>query len=53
MMLKSVSASQVIANLGLCVSVYDIISFDGGFIFPGDGAPTYTVWSTSELISLK
>ena len=35
---------QVIANLGLCVSVYDIRSIDGGFVFPGDGASTYTVY---------
>lgn len=34
---------KVIANLGLCVSLYDIRRIDGGFIFPGDGAPTYTV----------
>ncbi|KAL6966625.1 hypothetical protein U1Q18_032406 [Sarracenia purpurea var. burkii] len=34
---------KVIANLGLCVSVYDIRSIDGGFIFAGDGASTYTV----------
>lgn len=35
--------SKVISNLGLCVSVYDIQSIDGGFIFPSDGASTYTV----------
>ena len=35
---------KVIANLGLCFSVYDIRSIDGGFIFPGDGASTYTVY---------
>ncbi|KAJ8754911.1 hypothetical protein K2173_015423 [Erythroxylum novogranatense] len=34
---------EVIANLGLCVLAYDIRSIDGGFIFPGDGASTYTV----------
>lgn len=34
---------KVIANLGLCISVYDITSIEGGFIFPGDGAATYTV----------
>ena len=34
---------KVIANLGLCISVYDINSVSGGFIFPGDGASTYTV----------
>ena len=35
---------KVIANLGLCISVYDITSIDGGFVFPGDGASTYTVY---------
>lgn len=34
---------KVIANLGLCVSVYDIRSIKGGFIFPGEGSATYTV----------
>ncbi|KAA3481267.1 DNA-directed RNA polymerase III subunit RPC8 [Gossypium australe] len=33
--------SMVIAKLGLCISVYDIRSIKGGFIFPGDGASTY------------
>ena len=35
---------KVIADLGLCVSVYDIKSIEGGFIFPSDGAATYTVY---------
>lgn len=35
---------KVIAKLGLCVSVYDIKSIEGGFIFPSDGAATYTVF---------
>lgn len=35
--------TKVIANLGLCVSVYDIQEIGKGFIFPGDGASTYTV----------
>ncbi|KAK7824054.1 dna-directed rna polymerase iii subunit rpc8 [Quercus suber] len=35
---------KVIANLGLCVSVYDVKSIEGGFIFPSDGAVTYTVF---------
>ncbi|KOM58313.1 hypothetical protein LR48_Vigan11g134700 [Vigna angularis] len=43
MELEKLFLDKVIANLGLCISVYDIISIDGGFIFPGDGAPTYTV----------
>lgn len=34
---------KVIDKLGLCVSVYDIRAIDGGFIFAGDGASTYTV----------
>lgn len=34
---------QVISNLGLCISVYDIRSIDGGFIVPGDGSATYKV----------
>ncbi|GJR13834.1 DNA-directed RNA polymerase III subunit RPC8 [Tanacetum coccineum] len=32
----------VIANLGLCISVYDIESIYGGFIFANESAPTYT-----------
>ncbi|XP_027905575.1 DNA-directed RNA polymerase III subunit RPC8-like isoform X3 [Vigna unguiculata] len=43
MELEKLFLDKVIANLGLCISVYDIRSIDGGFIFPGDGAPTYTV----------
>lgn len=34
---------KVIANLGLCISVYDIRSITGGFIFPSEGSATYTV----------
>ncbi|KAJ9695978.1 hypothetical protein PVL29_008307 [Vitis rotundifolia] len=41
--LESLFLDKVIANLGLCISVYDIGSIDGGFVFPGDGASTYTV----------
>ncbi|XP_052169999.1 uncharacterized protein LOC127786562 isoform X2 [Diospyros lotus] len=41
--LEGLFLDKVIANLGLCISVYDIRSIDGGFIFPGDGASTYTV----------
>lgn len=33
------------ADLGLCVSVYDIKSVEGGFVLPGDGAATYKVYS--------
>ncbi|RVW54651.1 DNA-directed RNA polymerase III subunit RPC8 [Vitis vinifera] len=41
--LESQFLDKVIANLGLCISVYDIRSIDGDFVFPGDGASTYTV----------
>ncbi|XP_073302736.1 uncharacterized protein [Primulina huaijiensis] len=41
--LDSLFSDKVIQSLGLCVSVYDIRSIDGGFISPGDGASTYTV----------
>ncbi|XAR61141.1 DNA-directed RNA polymerase [Bertholletia excelsa] len=41
--LEDLFLDKVIANLGLCISLYDIRSIDGGFIFPGDGASTYTV----------
>nr|GMC46527.1 DNA-directed RNA polymerase III subunit RPC8 [Ipomoea batatas] len=40
--LEGLFVDKVIAQLGLCISVYDIRSIDGGFIFPGDGASTYT-----------
>ncbi|KAF9619072.1 hypothetical protein IFM89_005086 [Coptis chinensis] len=41
--LETLFWDKVIANLGLCVSIYDIRNIDGGFIFPGDGASTFTV----------
>ncbi|KAK6260000.1 RNA polymerase Rpb7-like [Theobroma cacao] len=41
--LEALFLDKVIANLGLCISVYDIRSIKGGFIYPGDGASTYTV----------
>ncbi|KAK8717996.1 hypothetical protein V6N13_045246 [Hibiscus sabdariffa] len=41
--LKTLFIDNVIVNLGLCISVYDIRSIKGGFVFPGDGASTYTV----------
>ncbi|KAK7309511.1 hypothetical protein RJT34_06301 [Clitoria ternatea] len=43
MELEKLFLDKVIAELGLCISVYDIRSIEGGFVFPGDGAPTYTV----------
>ncbi|XP_072957263.1 uncharacterized protein [Typha angustifolia] len=41
--LDSLFLDKVIANLGLCISVYDIRSVEGGFVFPGDGSSTYKV----------
>ncbi|KAK2970185.1 hypothetical protein RJ640_019653 [Escallonia rubra] len=41
--LEGLFLDKVIADLGLCISIYDIHSIDGGFITPGDGASTYTV----------
>ncbi|XP_076908946.1 uncharacterized protein LOC143566042 [Bidens hawaiensis] len=41
--LERLFVDKVIANLGLCISVYDIASVGGGFIFANEGAPTYTV----------
>lgn len=41
--LENIFLDKVISNLGLCISIYDIRSIDGGFIFPGDGASTYKV----------
>ncbi|KAI3815226.1 hypothetical protein L1987_14887 [Smallanthus sonchifolius] len=41
--LEGLFVDKVIANLGLCISVYDIESIDGGFIFANEGASTYTV----------
>ncbi|WJX88279.1 hypothetical protein P8452_70386 [Trifolium repens] len=41
--LERLFLDKVIAKLGLCTSVYDIISIKGGSVFPGDGAPTFLV----------
>nr|XP_043637340.1 DNA-directed RNA polymerase III subunit RPC8 [Erigeron canadensis] len=41
--LEGLFLDKVIANVGLCISVYDIKSIKNGFIFPNEGAPTYTV----------
>jgi len=41
--LQKLFVDKVIKDLGLCVSVYDIQALEGGFVFAGDGAPTYTV----------
>ena len=34
---------QVVKDLGLCITLYDVQKIDGGFVFPGDGAPRFTV----------
>ncbi|KAF0909241.1 hypothetical protein E2562_032953 [Oryza meyeriana var. granulata] len=41
--LERLFLDKVVANLGLCVSVYDIRSVEGGLIFPGQGCSTYKV----------
>ncbi|KAJ1290870.1 hypothetical protein BS78_02G276100 [Paspalum vaginatum] len=41
--LKTLFLDKVIAKLGLCVSVYDIRSVEGGSIHPGEGCSTYKV----------
>ena len=34
---------QVLHDLGLVVTIYDILSITGGFIYPSDGAAHYIV----------
>ncbi|XP_010278155.1 PREDICTED: DNA-directed RNA polymerase III subunit RPC8-like [Nelumbo nucifera] len=41
--LETLFLDKVIPNLGLCISIYDIRDIKDGFIYPGDGASTYTV----------
>ncbi|KAF7108274.1 hypothetical protein CFC21_108772 [Triticum aestivum] len=41
--LERLFLDKVVVNLGLCVSVYDILAVEGGFIFPGEGCSTYKV----------
>eukprot|EP00268_Persea_americana_P027081 TRINITY_DN2657_c1_g1_i11.p1 TRINITY_DN2657_c1_g1~~TRINITY_DN2657_c1_g1_i11.p1 ORF type:complete len:194 (-),score=31.40 TRINITY_DN2657_c1_g1_i11:672-1253(-) len=41
--LERLFLDKVIPNLGLCISVYDILKVEDGFIVPGEGAPTYKV----------
>ncbi|KAH9316157.1 hypothetical protein KI387_024784, partial [Taxus chinensis] len=41
--LQKLFVDKIIKDLGLCVSIYDIRAIDGGFVFAGDGAPTYTI----------
>jgi len=42
-MLSSDGGLQVLHDLGLVVTIYDVLSIDGGFIYPSDGAAHYTV----------
>ncbi|KAL6338572.1 hypothetical protein AAG906_021287 [Vitis piasezkii] len=46
--LESQFLDKVIANLGLCVSVYDIRSIDGDFVFPGMWVTPAAIKATSE-----
>ncbi|KAJ9697373.1 hypothetical protein PVL29_009269 [Vitis rotundifolia] len=39
---ESLFLDKIIVNLGLCISVYDMRSIDGGFVFPRDGASSLT-----------
>eukprot|EP00271_Cylindrocystis_brebissonii_P019465 TRINITY_DN5920_c0_g2_i3.p1 TRINITY_DN5920_c0_g2~~TRINITY_DN5920_c0_g2_i3.p1 ORF type:complete len:169 (+),score=23.42 TRINITY_DN5920_c0_g2_i3:417-923(+) len=41
--LRNVFVDKVIDEQGLCVTLYDIQSVNGGYVFPGDGAPRFTV----------
>ncbi|VVA90227.1 unnamed protein product [Arabis nemorensis] len=41
--LQNVFLDKVLTDLGLCVSVYDIKSVEGGIVLPGVGAATYKV----------
>ncbi|EPS74423.1 hypothetical protein M569_00336, partial [Genlisea aurea] len=41
--LGSIFLDKVIKDLGLCAAIYDLRSIQGGFVVPGEGAPTYTV----------
>ncbi|KAH7284146.1 hypothetical protein KP509_34G041200 [Ceratopteris richardii] len=41
--IQSLFFDKVIKDQGLVITLYDICSVEGGFVFPGDGAPTYKV----------
>ncbi|KAL1202071.1 hypothetical protein V5N11_015014 [Cardamine amara subsp. amara] len=45
LVLQDLFLDKVLAKwkLGLCVSIYDIKSVEGGLVLPGDGAATYKV----------
>nr|GEW41544.1 DNA-directed RNA polymerase III subunit RPC8 [Tanacetum cinerariifolium] len=49
--LESLFFDKVIANLGLCISLYDIESIYGGFIFANDGAPSYITEDIPDIIA--
>ena len=34
---------KVVPDVGLVLTLYEVVSIEGGFIFPGDGAPHFTV----------
>ncbi|OAE28249.1 hypothetical protein AXG93_4492s1400 [Marchantia polymorpha subsp. ruderalis] len=33
---------KVLKDMGLCITLYDVRAVEGGFVFPGDGAPRFT-----------
>eukprot|EP00850_Spirogloea_muscicola_P015172 SM000114S24135 [mRNA] locus=s114:165715:167771:- [translate_table: standard] len=41
--LRRAYIDKVIRDVGLVVALYDVQSVTGGFIYPGDGAPRFTV----------
>lgn len=41
--IKTAYFDKVLRNVGLCVSLHDLQSVEGGFIFASDGAPHFTV----------
>lgn len=48
-----ICAEQVLKDLGLCVTLYDISNVEGGSVFPGDGAPHFTVrpsFTTTQIL---
>ncbi|RVW60138.1 hypothetical protein CK203_092320 [Vitis vinifera] len=40
---ESLFLDKIIVNLGLCISVYDMRSIDGGFVFPRDGVLLFLI----------
>eukprot|EP00850_Spirogloea_muscicola_P020438 SM000216S06564 [mRNA] locus=s216:197964:200027:+ [translate_table: standard] len=41
--LRRAYIDKVIRDVGLVVALYDVQSVTGGFVYPGDGAPRFTV----------